>query len=463
MVFSSLFFLFVFLPIFLLGYFLLPKKFRNYYALLASLIFYGWGASDLLLFFVFSVIVDYILAILIYKTKFKKAWLTTSIVFNLGTLIYYKYSNFAFENINNFLGSIGYEQISWDPVILHAGISFFTFHKISYVVDIYRKKTQPMFNIADFGLYISLFPQLIAGPIVRFHEVSHQLKNRVHSLDNFYGGMNRFCIGLAKKVILANSAGRIADEVFGMTGSSDLTSGIAWVGIIAYSFQIYFDFSGYSDMAIGMAKMIGFKFPENFDKPYTAKSITEFWRRWHITLGAFFREYVYIPLGGNRKGIFRTYLNLWIIFFLSGLWHGANWTFIVWGAYHGLLLVIERAFLGKYIQKITPLITNIYAYFMILIGWVIFRSDSISNSMLYIQAMFNFDSWVNPMDVLISLDSKSVILLCLAAFFSFYRSDYKLFSRLTVKAGGVVSIVLLLYSIITLSNTSYNPFIYFQF
>lgn len=459
MVFSSITFILLFLPIFLFVYYFSNDKFKNTVILIFSYIFYAWGSINFLLILILSTTVDYIIGLLIGKGKYKKIFVGISITINLSLLIYFKYANFFVGEWNNVLITLGMEGIHWTKVALPIGISFFTFQKITYIVDIYRGKVKPLKNYIDFAIYVALFPQLIAGPIVRFHEISDQIKSRTHTLDKFFDGVWRFSIGLGKKVILANSMGQIADEIFNMS-EGDISSPIAWIGIISYSFQIYFDFSGYSDMAIGLGKMMGFKLPENFNRPYIANSITDFWRRWHITLSNFFRDYVYIPLGGNRKGTNRTYINLWIVFFLSGLWHGASWTFIIWGLYHGFFLVIERISLLEKLNKI-KVFNHVYAYLVILFGWVFFRSDNISYAFAYIYNMLDLTYISNPINYITVLNSKTIFLFIMSVIFSVIKLPDTLYKKTYII--GIVSLFILIYSLLLLSNTSYNPFIYFRF
>ena len=351
MVFSSSIFLFYFLPLFLVLYFLADRKYKNGIALLASLVFYGFGSPRFLIVLLLSILIDYFLVRQISKSedpKRRKLFLLLSVVLNIGLLAYFKYANFFIENFNSLLAVFGSSPVKWTKVVLPIGISFFTFQKMSCSIDVYRKTAASLDNIADYALFIMLFPQLIAGPIVRYNEVAEQLVDRQanETIDNKLLGMYRFIIGLSKKMLIANIMAEYVDQVFAQP-ATEIGVGTAWLGILAYTFQIYFDFSGYSDMAIGIGRMIGFNFPENFNCPYISKSITEFWKRWHITLGNWMMDYLYIPLGGNRKGRGRTYLNLWIVFFLSGLWHGASWNFVVWGAYHGIFICLDKLLKGK--------------------------------------------------------------------------------------------------------------------
>ncbi|MBE9528808.1 MAG: MBOAT family protein, partial [Proteobacteria bacterium] len=377
MIFPSQIFLFVFLPAILAVYYLSGRRYRNLVLLLFSYLFYIWGSGHFLFILIASTLVDYVFGLIIERSynNRRRLWLVISIFINLSILGYFKYSNFFIRQVNNALSSFDTSLIDWTSVVLPIGISFFTFQKITYVVDVYRGTRKALNNPIDYALYVALFPQLIAGPIVRFHEISEQIKSRKETLDCFYQGILRFSWGLMKKVLLANSCGEIADAIFALNGGM-LDTKTAWLGVLAYTLQIYFDFSAYSDMAIGLGRMFGFKFPENFNRPYSAISITDFWRRWHITLSNFFRDYLYIPLGGNRTGAARTYVNLMIVFVLCGLWHGANWTFLVWGVFHGALLIVER-FIGlRESGSISYIIfRRTVTLFLVMVGWVFFRAE----------------------------------------------------------------------------------------
>ena len=343
MVFSSHIFLLYFLPAFLLLYFVVPAKGRNIVLLLASIVFYAWGAPDFILILLASTVANFYVVRLMHKAqapRAKKLWCALAITICLGLLAYFKYANFFVENVNALLAAFGLGTMTWTKVLLPIGISFFSFQSVTYVVDVYRGINKPMERLTDYVVYIIMFPQLIAGPIVRYTDIADQIAaQRRLRWEECLQGLYRFVIGLSKKVLIADVIGRTVDVAQGGDIAA-MDMGTAWITIIAYTMQLYFDFSGYSDMAIGLGRIMGFKFPENFNNPYTSASISEFWRRWHITLGAFMRNYLYIPLGGNRKGKGRTYLNLWLVFLLSGLWHGASWNFVLWGAYHGFFLVL---------------------------------------------------------------------------------------------------------------------------
>lgn len=459
MVFSSTIFMFLFLPLTILCYYGLPRR-RNFILVLASLIFYAWGAPKFIVLLVANITIDYILALLIHKEPRKmlrKALFVFSIVINLGLLIYYKYSNFFIGQIN----SLSDVHFQWTEVVLPIGISFFIFHKISYIVDIYRGTKSPFASLPDMFLYIMFFPQLIAGPIVRFHEIADQIISRTHTVDRFFEGSWRFALGLGKKVIIANTLGVHADAVFNAP-VTELSFISAWTGVLCYTFQIYFDFSGYSDMAIGLGKMFGFELPENFNRPYISASITEFWRRWHMSLSRFFKDYLYLPLGGNRVSHFRTYLNLWTVFFLCGLWHGANWTFVVWGLYHGFLLVLDKWFLLKQLDRFPIAFRNIVTFMLVVIGWVFFRSESITYSLNFLKSMFS-----NPFNtpIVLTMNDKMVVIFIIAVLLSFARVkfNYPISETYFPIVKGLVMLLITIFSTCIIATGSFNPFIYFQF
>lgn len=473
MVFSSSLFLLYFLPVFLIAYILIDKSFKNLLILASSVFFYAWGAPNFIFILLFTTFIDFHVVKLIHNAnkRFRSLYLALSICLNVGMLIYFKYTNFLLENFNLLLSSFGLKSLTWIEVVLPIGISFFTFETLTYSIDVYRRVHTPLPKFKDYLLYIILFPKLIAGPIVRFSEIADQVIDRSSNdnLENRVSGIFRFIIGLGKKVILANAMGEIADSVFNANVNA-LNSSDAWIGIIAYSFQIYFDFSGYSDMAIGLAKFMGFIFPENFNSPYISQNITEFWRRWHITLGRWMRDYLYIPLGGNRGSKSRMYFNLILVFLISGLWHGASWNFIIWGGFHGIFLILDRIFLVKSLNYLGKLPSILFTYFLVCIGWVFFRIESFDIAIEFISKLLNFKSGLN----IISLDSEQTSLLVLAIFFSFISffpqienlHEY-IFKR---NLGGpkllIVSSILLcvfIYSILKLSVSDFNPFIYFQF
>ncbi len=471
MVFSSNLFLCVFLPVFFLLLFLTPLKYRNYTIVFASVLFYAWGAPRFVFVLVASLILDFFLAKAIYKAdaKRKNALLIFSIIISVGMMMYFKYVNFFITNINDVLYTMDINQIRVLNIALPIGISFFTFHQLSYIIDVYRGVKEPMKKLSDYGLYILLFPQLIAGPIIRFNEIADQIKDRrkQETIDNKLLGLYRFIIGLSKKVIIANAMAVVADQYFNKA-VSDITTLEAWVGVLAYTFQIYFDFSGYSDMAIGLARMMGFIFPENFNNPYIAQSITDFWRRWHITLSRWMRDYLYIPLGGNKVSIKRMYMNLWIVFLISGFWHGASWNFIVWGIFHGTFLIFDRLFLIKLLSKLASPFRIIITFIVVMIGWVFFRADTLTHAIAYLHKMFYFYGTFE-----INLSNRFTILVLAALIFSFIgtiknaeEKQLSLYTQLTKQRFIFLSIVcslLFVWNLAEVTVTGFNPFIYFRF
>ena len=482
MVFSSSIFLFYFLPVFLVVYFLADRKYKNGVALLFSLLFYGFGSPRFLLILLSSIVVDFFLVRQINRNeKRRKLFLVLSVILNIGLLAYFKYANFFVENFNALLSAFGASSIMWTKVVLPIGISFFTFQKMSYSIDVYRGTSAPLKSIFDYALFIMLFPQLIAGPIVRYNEIADQITDRRanETIDNKILGFYRFIIGLSKKMLIANILAEYVDKVFALS-ATEMGVATAWLGIIAYTFQIYFDFSGYSDMAIGIGRMIGFKFPENFNNPYISKSVSEFWKRWHITLGSWMMDYLYIPLGGNRKGVRRTYLNLWIVFFLSGLWHGAAWNFVAWGAYHGFFICLDKLIKNSEFSDaskpskfsiLNSKLSVLSTFLIVMIGWVLFRADTLGYAMEYIGTMFGFHgtapvAFSNP---------QFVFTMIVATFFSFFgltkvgdkaldfffnRQTYSSWQCLWV---GLLMVVLLVLSASFILKGSFNPFIYFRF
>lgn len=478
MVFSSIVFLLYFLPVFLLVEALagaVSKKtwLRNVVTLAFSIFFYAWGAPQLVFVVVGTTLLDFFLVRFMHEAssvRNRKLLLGLAVAVNVGLLFYFKYANFFLENLSDLLEAFGASGLHWTKVLLPIGISFFTFQKITYAVDVYRGVHAPLRNPLDHLLYILMFPQLIAGPIVRFHTIADQLVDRRATDDDRLSGFFRFCLGLAKKVLIANVLGAQADEIFALPAEQVDTT-MAWVGILAYTFQIYFDFAGYSDMAIGIGRMIGFRFPENFNNPYNSGSITEFWRRWHITLGAWMRDYLYIPLGGNRvdsKG--RLYFNLWVVFLLSGLWHGASWNFVLWGAWHGAFLVMDRMFLHKVLNLLPRLIRVGFTFFLVVMGWVLFRVEGLGAARDYYGRMFAFDF----VHFSVSGHLEFFVVLGLAVFFSFVcllsigRKVQDVFYRETwalpaVPPMFVLGLLLFLLCLASITTFGFNPFIYFRF
>ena len=471
MVFSSNIFLFFFLPIFLIAYFVTPQKFRNYTLLLFSLIFYAYGAPDFVFLLVGECIINYFIVRGMAKTEktSTKKWLCAlSVIMALGLLLYFKYANFFMDNLNAILGWMHHEPVGWMKVALPIGISFFTFQSITYTIDVYRGTTPPSNKLTDYVLYIMMFPQLIAGPIVNYNSVAAQLVERTSTMEDRVVGFYRFIIGLGKKVLIANTLAAYADQVFAMN-YADLATSTAWIGILSYTFQIYFDFSGYSDMAIGLGKMMGFKFPENFNDPYTSRSVTEFWKRWHMTLGNFIMNYLYIPLGGNRKGKGRMYLNLWLCFLLSGLWHGASWTFVLWGAFHGLFICADKLFLKDLLKKVGKWPAVILTFFVVNMGWVLFRVDTAADAGGFYQALFAFKGGLTqPADLLFWFTfGLAVVFSFLTLFKGGQRLQDTIFADHYSKGLSwtmfAICLVLLILSAGSLCVSDFNPFIYFRF
>ena len=482
MVFSSMVFLCGFLPLVLIIYYLCPGRFRNFFLLIVSLFFYAWGEPKYISIMIFSTVFDYcngrMMEYLEKKGSMKgrKAVLVLSVVINLGIMCFFKYTDFILESINQFTGS-GLELLE---LALPIGISFYTFQTLSYTIDVYRHKVPVQKNIINFGMYVSLFPQLIAGPIVRYCDVEKQIKDRKVRGQECALGMQRFLIGLGKKVILANQIGLLWSEISSLQ-PEELTVSAAWLGAIAYTFQIYFDFSGYSDMAIGLGKMFGFHFPENFQYPYQSQSITEFWRRWHITLGTWFREYLYIPLGGNRKGIIRHIFNMLVVWFLTGLWHGAGWNFILWGLYFFVILLIEKLFLLKEMENWHKIWKHLYSGVLIVIGWAIFACDNMELLMRYMKTMFGVGAeWSNDIAVYywcgyglflvvlslasLELPKKAATQLCRKLAVKSKKAEPAIIEeKLTFGLLAVYTFIILLLCVAFLVSGSYNPFLYFRF
>ncbi|MCY6958122.1 MBOAT family O-acyltransferase [Clostridium brassicae] len=468
MVFSSLIFIFLFLPITIGMYYMAPRFLRNFILFLTSLIFYAWGEPVYILIMLFSTVFDYINALLIERYRHKKLIpklvFINSIIVNLGILSFFKYYNFLIGNINDLFGL----SIASQNLPLPVGISFYTFQTMSYVIDVYRNKVEVQKNIICFGTYVTMFPQLVAGPIVKYGDISKQINKRKESFDKFGEGVELFIIGLSKKVILANNIGILWDSVKA-TQISQLSILSAWLGIIAFTFQIYFDFSGYSDMALGLGKMFGFDLMVNFNYPYISKSVTEFWRRWHISLGSWFREYVYIPLGGNKKGSLKQYRNLFIVWFLTGLWHGSNWSFIFWGLYFGVLVTIEKIFLLKWLNKAPKFISRIYTMIIVIVGWAIFDIENMRKCGNFIKTMFGLNRNVLLDKQSLYYLSSNIILFIILVICSTpmpkkiiysMRKRFKFTNTIVVS---MINILLVFTATAYLVNESYNPFLYFRF
>ncbi len=482
MVFSSVIFLFFFLPLTVLLYSLTGRRYRNLILLCVSLSFYSWGEGIYLLVMLASITMNYLCGLFMFRDGDKPSGrvLALGISLNLSVLVFFKYANFLVDNFNLLLAAIGLVPISLNPVHLPIGISFFTFQAMSYIIDIYRREVTPQKSLVDLGLYISLFPQLIAGPIVRYHDIAKELYARKFKLATCAYGVRRFLFGLSKKVLLANPLAEIADKIFSLPGA-DLSLSLAWLGALCYALQIYFDFSGYSDMAIGLGRMFGFHFLENFNYPYISKSIREFWRRWHISLSSWLRDYLYIPLGGNRHGELRTYINLLVVFCLCGLWHGASWTFVCWGLFHGCFLALERTRFGNLINGWWSPIRHCWTLLIVLVGWVIFRCDTIGEAGHYLMVMCGMAGTEDSrMTVTMMLATKAqleiifAILLSMPLYPLIKRSYRALRYNLggggallldsVVSSGHLVILMLLSYmTVISLAAGVYNPFIYFRF
>lgn len=470
MVFSSLVFIFVFLPITLFIYYLSPRKLKNLVLLISSLIFYAWGEPIYIFLMIFTTVFSYVSAILIDKYKSKKtsslAIFILSVAVNLSVLCFFKYYGFFIDNINNLFSM----NIKFKKLPLPVGISFYTFQTLSYIIDVYLKKVPVQKNIISFSTYVTMFPQLVAGPIVKYGDINKQLENRKENLDKFGEGVSYFIRGLSKKVLLANNIGLLWSNVKALSPDK-ISVFSAWLGILAFTFQIYFDFSGYSDMAIGLGKFFGFDLMENFNYPYISKSVTEFWRRWHISLGSWFREYVYIPLGGNKKGALKQYRNLFIVWFLTGFWHGANWNFIIWGLYFGILITLEKIFVLKWLDKLPNFISHVYALIIIIVGWAIFEFENTSVLFSFIKTMFGMGSNTFIDNQSIYYLYTNLFLFILAIIFSIPLSK-KLFEKLICNVKFkpyakliVPTIYLILIFLCTtyLVNETYNPFLYFKF
>lgn len=464
MVFSSLVFMFAYLPITLLAYYLVPRQGRNIFLFIVNLIFYGWGEPKLVLLMVFNIFFNYIGGWLVDKyradAKKKKLFLILTCVLDIGILAVFKYTGMITETLN----MLPFLNIPELQISLPIGISFYTFQTMSYVIDVYRDDAPVSKNFINFGTYVALFPQLIAGPIVRYRDVAEQLVNRRETLEMFTKGVKLFMVGLAKKVIIANTMGTLTTNIFATTDENGVVG--TWVGMIAYTFQIYFDFSGYSDMACGLGNMMGFEFLKNFNYPYIAKSITDFWRRWHISLSTWFKEYVYIPLGGNRKGVKRQILNLLIVWGLTGLWHGAAYNFVLWGLYYGLLLILEKFVLKKFLDRLPSFVQHIYTLFIIIIGWGLFYFTDVGQLGEFMVDLFNFGNGICG-DQTFNLIMSNLPMLIIAAVAStplatmlYTRFEHRRFMWIpeTLYCMGILAV-----STASLVNQSYNPFLYFRF
>jgi len=490
MLFTSPLFLFAFLPLLLAAYYLAPRSLhvKNAVALAASVIFFAWGEPIFVYLLIVGIYIDYRASLLIAPDSTcsarTKRWILLGALFlNVAALVASKYLNFIVTEIINPLSPVLHLHVNPPNFPLLLGISFITFHRISYLVDSYKGRAVPPRGFLDCALYIFLFPQLIAGPIIRYHDIGHQIHDRTHTLEKFLSGFFRFSVGLLKKTLIADPLGMVTDKVFGMPGH-DLSSLIAWGGIIAYTLQIYFDFSGYSDMALGLGRMMGFQFPENFNRPYISRSVTEFWRRWHISLSNWMRLYLYIPLGGNRISLSRTYLNLWIVFTISGIWHGASWNFIAWGAYYGFFLCLERMLSNSNLSRIPlpPILGQAYTLLLVIIGWVFFRSPTLTQAMSYLSAMFIPQTTPSPATppwglVFGNRDLATMVVGSLIACVPLPALQGSLVKTLKAAWSGHIStlglreiivqfsasLVMMVVSVAATVSSDYSPFLYFRF
>jgi len=511
MVFSSVIFVLFFLPVVLGGYFLLAApaildsrwklwwRISNFFLLVSSLVFYFWGEKFLVWIIIASTLIDYICGLVISgglgsgdieplepetpRNRRQKAGLAVSVCSNLTFLAVFKYFNFGVDSFNHVVSGLGLSSLVWDDAVritLPLGISFYTFQSMSYTIDVYRGRVRATRNLIDFACYVTMFPQLVAGPIVRYRDVAEQLRTRAVGWGLFASGVNRFIIGLAKKLLIANTVSVAAEEILALP-IAQLQPGIAWLGIVCYSIQIYFDFSGYSDMAIGLGRMLGFTFPENFNYPYISRSMREFWQRWHISLSTWFRDYLYIPLGGNRRAAHRTYLNLAIVFALCGLWHGASWAFVVWGLYHGFFLIVERAGLQSFLARRHPLVAHTYAVLVIVCGWVLFATDSLTHAVGFWGAMFGFAGevvttreveWYLTREVRIALIAgiafsmpvRQAVVDLLDRSLARLKGTSRGAAGLTLSTCRMLGLcVLFVLCVMFLSAGTHNPFIYFRF
>lgn len=465
MLFSSVTFLFFFLPLVFIAYYLSPRKIKNYTLLLFSMIFYAWGGLLYLPLLIVSIVVNYIFGIQIDKHKdnnSRKKVLIVSIIFNILFLGVFKYSNFIVDNINTIFNT----KILIPTIPLPIGISFYTFQAMSYVIDVYKHDGKVQKNIFNLALYVSMFPQLVAGPIVRYQTVDDQINSREHNFDKFNSGMERFIRGMFKKVIISNSVGELSTTIYGLL-PHQMSVSTAWLGAIAYTLQIYFDFSGYSDMAIGLGKMLGFDFLENFNYPYISKSVSEFWRRWHISLGSWFRDYVYIPLGGNRVSNIKVYRNLSIVWLVTGIWHGASWNFIAWGIYFGIFIMLERAFIGKILKKIPKLFQHMYLLIIVVFGWVLFSQPNLTEALEYMKIMVGLGGYPLTNGYFTFYIKEywlelSIAIILSAPTFKYIKSKINIQGIIYIlKPIGLIFIFGV--TIIYLVNSTFNPFIYFNF
>lgn len=476
MVFSSSVFLFLFLPVVLLAYALVPWRLKNLFLLAASIFFYAWGETYFVLIMLGSIMANYVLGLFIDRLRASRVWarslVALAVLVNLGLLAAFKYANFFVDNVNVLLQAVGLDPVVLGPVHLPIGISFFTFQALTYVVDVYRGSASVQRNPINVATYIALFPQLIAGPIVRYADIARELGHRVVTLDLFASGVRRFVVGLAKKMLIANVVAVPADKIFGLP-AGELTTSLAWLGVLCYALQIYFDFSGYSDMAIGLGRMFGFHFLENFNYPYTARSMRDFWQRWHISLSTWFRDYLYIPLGGSRCRAHRVYFNLVVVFFLCGLWHGASWNFIAWGLFHGAFLVAERVVTRRIRFQVPVWGGHVYVLLVVLVSWVLFRAETLSHAMRYLAAMAGLAGGAGVEYYPALYLHRELLMVSLAGVMGSMPIIPSVQRRLTKRMGWTDALVamarlggvalLLFASAMKLAAGTHNPFIYFRF
>ncbi|MCM1190103.1 MAG: MBOAT family protein [bacterium] len=469
MVFSSVVFLFRFLPAFLICYYAVPGRMKNFVLFLGSLIFYAWGEPVYVLLMLFSTGVDYFHGRMIERFRGSgkaKAFLISSVLINLGILCFFKYADFLLQSVNGLLGT----ELPPMKLGLPIGISFYTFQTMSYTIDVFRGEAKVQKNLLDFGVYVTMFPQLIAGPIVKYRDVETRLSRREIGICEVSRGMRRFCTGLAKKALLANNIGLLWAEVSGRN-PGELSALTAWIGMLAFALQIYFDFSGYSDMAIGLGEMLGFCFPENFQYPYISASVTEFWRRWHISLGSWFREYVYIPLGGNRRGLPRQLINIFIVWMLTGIWHGAGWNFLLWGLWFAVFLSLEKLFLGKALKSLPRLFGILYNSAVVLLGWVLFALETPEQILSYFRALFGGGGLLDSRALYLGREYAVLLLIAAVAATPLGAGIAKRLESSGTEAGTVLyqlaeKVILLgflIFSVAGIVDASYNPFLYFRF
>ncbi|QHV99054.1 MBOAT family O-acyltransferase [Spirosoma endbachense] len=477
MLFSSAIFLFLYLPIFLVIYYVIPRDWRNAFLFFASLVFYAWGETLVVLVLLLSAFINFVAGRLIEQGQ-RKTGLLLSLIGSLSLLVYYKYANFLFNSLQGIAKLLmipGADEINLAEIALPIGISFYTFQGISYTLDIYWGHIRANRNFLDYGTYVAMFPHQIAGPIVRYADIAPELTKRTVTIEKFGIGAERFIIGLAKKILMANTFAGVADVIFSAPTTSYSTA-TAWLGIIFYALQIYYDFSGYSDMAIGLGKMLGFDFKENFNYPYIAHSVQDFWRRWHISLSSWFRDYLYIPLGGNRKSRVRVYGNLLLVFFITGLWHGASWNFIVWGLYHGLFLLIERAGLSKLLVRVWAPVAHVYTLLVVLIGWVFFRIENLPDAINYLQKMIGLGPVVTveafAPSYFINVETVVVLILGILLATPIHNRFHQWWMRrapyfpVRLVSDSLYTfglLALFVTTIMYLAADTYNPFIYFRF